>query len=53
MVNPISTNLTHATETTKPAAPKSQPAQQKSTALPSDTVTLKSTAGANQTSANK
>jgi hypothetical protein len=42
MVNPISTNISHASETAKPAAPKPQP-QQKSTPLPSDTVSLKST----------
>jgi hypothetical protein len=43
MVNPISSNLSHATETAKPAAPKPQP-QQQTSPLPSDIVTLK-TAG--------
>jgi hypothetical protein len=42
MVNPISTNLSHASEAAKTAAPKPQP-QQKSAPLPSDTVSLKST----------
>jgi hypothetical protein len=42
MVNPISSlNASHASEAAKPAAPKPQP--QQSTALPSDTVKLKST----------
>ena len=43
MVNPISSNLSHASEATKAAASKPQPTQQKSTPQPSDTVTLKST----------
>lgn len=43
MVNPISSNLSHASEAAKAAAPKPQPAQQKSAPQPSDTVTLKST----------
>ena len=43
MVNPVSSNLSHASEAAKAAAPKPQPTQQKSTPLPSDTVTLKST----------
>ncbi|MGC2480934.1 MAG: hypothetical protein WA423_14020, partial [Candidatus Sulfotelmatobacter sp.] len=46
MVNPISSNISHASEAAKPAAPKPQPTQQKSTPQPSDTVTLKSTQSA-------
>ncbi len=46
MVNPISSNISHASEATKPAAPKPQPTQQKNTPQPSDTVTLKSTQSA-------
>jgi hypothetical protein len=42
MVNPISTNLSHVNEAAKPAAPKPQQTQQKTSAQPSDTVTLKS-----------
>jgi hypothetical protein len=42
MVNPISSNLSHASETAKAAAPKPQ-TQQKNAPQPSDTVTLKST----------
>jgi hypothetical protein len=42
MVNPISSgNTSHASETAKAAAPKSQ--QQQNSPQPSDTVTLKST----------
>jgi hypothetical protein len=52
MVNPISSATTsHASETTKPAAPK--PQQQKNSPQPSDTVTLKSTNAANSTSGNR
>lgn len=44
MVNSISsTNLSHANETVKSAAPKPQQTQPKSTPQPSDTVTLNST----------
>jgi hypothetical protein len=46
MVNAISANISHAHETTKPAAPKPQP-EQKSAPQPSDTVTLKSTSTTN------
>lgn len=42
MFNPISSNISHASETTKPAAPKPQP-QQQTSPLASDIVTLKST----------
>jgi hypothetical protein len=42
MVNPINSNISHASETAKPAAPKPQP-QQTTSPLPSDIVTLKST----------
>jgi hypothetical protein len=42
MVNPISSNISHASEAAKTAAPKTQP-QQKSSSQPSDTVMLKST----------
>jgi len=44
MLSPVSSaQATQATETAKPAAPKPQPAQQKSSPQPSDKVTLKST----------
>ena len=43
MVNPLSSNLSPASEAAKPAASKPQPTQQKSSPQPSDTVTLKST----------
>jgi len=43
MVNPISTNLSHATEAAKTTAPKPQPTPQKNAPQASDTVTLKST----------
>jgi hypothetical protein len=43
MVNPISSNISHASEALKPAPPKPQQPQQKSAPQPSDTVTLKST----------
>jgi hypothetical protein len=46
MVNPISANISHANEAAKPAAPKPQQPQQKSSPQPSDTVTLKSTGSA-------
>jgi hypothetical protein len=46
MVNPISSNISHASEAAKTAAPKPQPTQQKSSPQPSDTVTLKSTKSA-------
>jgi len=46
MVNPISSNISHASEAANPAAPKPQPTQQKSSPQPSDTVTLKSTKSA-------
>ncbi|MGA7321183.1 MAG: hypothetical protein WBW98_11765, partial [Candidatus Sulfotelmatobacter sp.] len=46
MVNPISSSqVSQANKATKPAAPKPQQTQPKSSPLPSDTVTLKSTAG--------
>jgi hypothetical protein len=44
MINPTSSATTsQASETAKPAAPKPQQTQQKSSPQPSDTVTLKST----------
>jgi hypothetical protein len=43
MVNPISSNISHASEATKTTTPKPQQPQQKSSPQPSDTVTLKST----------
>jgi hypothetical protein len=44
MVNPISSSpATQANQAAKPAAPKPQQTQQKSTPQPSDTVSLKST----------
>jgi len=46
MVNPISSNISHASKAAKPAALKPQPTQQKSSPQPSDTVTLKSTKSA-------
>jgi len=42
MVNPISSNISHASEAAKTAAPRDRP-QQKSSPQPSDTVTLKNT----------
>jgi hypothetical protein len=42
MVNPISSDISHASEAAKTATPKTQP-QQKGSPQPSDTVTLKST----------
>jgi hypothetical protein len=47
MVNPISSNISHASETAKPAAPKPRP-QQQTSPLPSDIVTLKSTGNVRQ-----
>jgi hypothetical protein len=52
MVNPISANVSHANEASKPAVPKPQPTERKTSPQPSDTVTLKST-GSNQTGTNK
>ena len=46
MVNPITSNISHASEAAKPAAPKPQPTQQKNSPQPSDTVTLRSTKSA-------
>jgi hypothetical protein len=52
-VNPISSSqASQANEAAKPAAPKPQQTQQKSSAQPSDTVTLKSTGTASQTGDN-
>jgi hypothetical protein len=45
-VNPI--NSSQVNEAAKPAAPEPQQTQQKSSAQPSDTVTLKSTGNASQ-----
>jgi hypothetical protein len=48
MVNPVSSSqASQASETTKSAATKPQPAQQQSTAQPSDKVTLKSSGDVN------
>jgi len=48
MVNPISSlSSSQTTEAAKPPAPKPQQSQQESARQPSDTVTLKSTGGAN------
>jgi len=52
MVNPISSNVSHASEASKPAAPKPQPTPQKNSPQPSDTVTLKST-GSNEPGTNR
>jgi hypothetical protein len=46
MVNPVSSNISHASEAASPAASKPQPTQQKNSPQPSDTVTLKSTKSA-------
>jgi hypothetical protein len=46
MVNPISTNISHANEAVRTTAPNPQPTQQKTSPQPSDTVTLKSTKSA-------
>jgi hypothetical protein len=46
MVNPITSNISHASEAAKPAAPKPQLTQQKNSPQPSDTVTLRSTKSA-------
>jgi hypothetical protein len=46
MVNPITSNTSHASEAAKPAAPNPQPTQQKNSPQPSDTVTLRSTKSA-------
>jgi len=52
-VNLISSSqASQANEAAKPAAPKPQQTQQKSSAQPSDTVTLKSTGNASQTGDN-
>ncbi|MGB9285868.1 MAG: hypothetical protein WCB59_17785 [Candidatus Sulfotelmatobacter sp.] len=43
MLNPISSSqLSHASDSTKPAAPSPRQPQQKNAPQPSDTVTLKS-----------
>jgi hypothetical protein len=48
LLNPVSSSQASQTsETTKSAAPKPQPAQQQSTAQPSDKVTLKSSGDVN------
>jgi hypothetical protein len=54
MVDPVSSaNQLHANNAPKPAvAPKTQPTQHKSTPLPSDIVTLKSTGSADNGSGN-
>jgi len=46
MVNPISSNISHANEAVRTTAPNPQPTQQKTSPQPSDTVTLKSTKSA-------